>query len=122
MTTRDNSQDRFPGAPPQDLDALAEQEEMARLMKTLRDSIPYDEDEVEDGPEPVGAEPAYALPAESASAGGEGDGGEGSPEDDFARLLRTLREGIPDDPEPLEPLDDLPPYDHPHRYEPPESG
>ncbi|MEI6559717.1 MAG: hypothetical protein WCO00_15040, partial [Rhodospirillaceae bacterium] len=133
MTTSDKSQDqRFSGTPredanpPADIDALAEQEEMARLMKTLRDSIPYQEEDLP-GADPVNRErPAYdrvplALDSQPALTAGDDPGdGDGDGEDDFARLLRTLREGIPDDPEPLESLDDLPPFE-PHRYEPPES-
>ena len=136
MTIRDKSQDRFPGAPrddaasPADVDALAEQEEMARLMKTLRESIPYHGDEPYPGDEPspaLGAsarESAYRVSPEFAPPAAEADGSagqNGSDEDDFARLLRTLREGIPDDPEPLEALDEPTAYD-PHRYEPPEDG
>ena len=134
---RDKSSDRYPGTPrdddalPEDLDALGEREEMARLMKTLRDSIPFQEEELLQEEEPPVAyeptepdpEPAYEPLPEPDHAGldfGTSGGDGGSDEDDFARLLRTLREGIPDeDPEPLEPLDELTPYD-PHRYEPPE--
>ena len=92
---------------------------MARVMKALRESIPYQEDE----PSPAFAladaekRPEMAPGAGRREVNRAGD----SDEDDFARLLRTLREGIPDEPEPLEQLGEPTPYD-PHRYEAPDSG
>ena len=113
----------------------SEDEEMAELMRALRESIPYQE---EDGPPKEMQRSALASPPPSppsppsppppppspppppppstafeapmsqpsvTSGPGhapepEADPHSDSAEDDFARLLRTLRESIPDDPEP----------------------
>lgn len=84
-----------------------EQDEIAQLMRTLRNSIPYQEEE-KDGDEkwepgqPLfheAPEPAPVAPTGATTrAGPEPEAGPG--EDDFARLLRNLRESIPDEPEP----------------------
>ncbi len=93
----------------------SEREEMAELMRSLRDAIPYQDEEKghparaateeskdydekwepDHSPSPKGPEVA---PVTSASAGK--DPHEPPPkEDDFARLLRSLRQSLPDNPE-----------------------
>lgn len=84
----------------------SEDQEMAELMRALRESIPYQEEENDvktwqpDPMRPRG--PAGAKPGAAAAAGqAPAPAAEGNPaDDDFARLLRSLRESIPDDPEP----------------------
>ncbi len=97
----------------------SEDEEMAELMRALRESIPYQEEDEPpketQRPASPSSSPSMAFEAPTSRtsvAPGPGSGHSPEPEpeagpdsdsaeDDFARLLRTLRESIPDDPEPV---------------------